>query len=144
MQLVIDCHSPERLLPFWATALGYVPAPPPQGHRTWRSYYLAMGEPEESLEDGDCCDRLIDPEGVGPDVWFQVVPEEKMVKNRLHLDLRVTDRSAPWAERRHQLLQAVERLTELGGVVRAPISVDEAAHLACGVNDPEGNELCLV
>jgi hypothetical protein len=118
--------------------------PPPKGHATWRSYYLAIGEPEASLEDGDCCDRLIDPKGTGPDVWFQVVPERKTVKNRLHLDLYVTDRTAPWHERRLQLVEAVERLTALGGAVRNPIPADEAEHLACGVNDPEGNELCLV
>ncbi len=144
VQLVIDCHSPSGLLAFWAAALGYVPAPAPDGHPTWRSYYLSLGEPEESLEDGDCCDRLVDPDGVGPAVWFQVVPEPKTVKNRVHLDLFVTDRSSSWSERRRLLAEVAARLTDLGGTVRSPIPDDEALHLACGINDPEGNELCLV
>ncbi|MCG6568370.1 VOC family protein [Tessaracoccus sp. ZS01] len=143
-QLVVDCHSPTLLLPFWAAALDYVPATPPEGHDSWRDYYLAIGEPEESLGDGDCCDRLVDPTERGPAVWFQVVPESKSVKNRLHLDLFVTDGSLPWAERREQLEDVVARLTALGGTIRTPIPSTEAEHFACGINDPEGNEFCLV
>lgn len=144
MQLVIDCHSPASLLPFWAAALDYVPAPAPDGHPTWRSYYLSIGEPEESLEEGDCCDRLVDPEGVGPAVWFQVVPEPKTVKNRVHLDLFVTDGSSSRSDRRSRLVEVAAGLTALGGEIRTPVPDDETLHLACGINDPEGNELCLV
>lgn len=143
-QLVVDCHSPRLLLPFWSAALGYALAEPPVGHDSWRAYYLSLGEPEESLEDGDCCDRLVDPEGHGPSVWFQVVPERKTLKNRVHLDVFVTDRSAPWAQRRAQLASAAQRLVALGGQLRTPVPDSEGEHLACGINDPEGNELCLV
>ncbi|MDE9365597.1 VOC family protein [Luteipulveratus sp. YIM 133132] len=144
LQITIDCASPDRLVRFWCAALGYVPAPPPSGHPTWRSYYLSLGVPEEELGDGDSCDRAVDPDGAGPALWFQVVPELKTVKNRLHLDLLVTDRSAPWAERRAELVAVRDRLVSLGGDVRLDIPESEDEHLACGLHDPEGNEFCLV
>jgi hypothetical protein len=42
---------------FWAIALGYVPAPPPNGHATRRDYYLGIGVPEDELGDGNAVDR---------------------------------------------------------------------------------------
>ncbi len=80
IHLTIDCAAPERLVPFWCAALRYVPEPPPAGHDTWRSYYLSIGEPEEELGDGDACDRVVDPDGQGAPIWFQVVPEPKTTK----------------------------------------------------------------
>lgn len=82
LQITIGCADPGRLVPFWCAALEYVPAPPPSGHDSWRSYYLSIGETGESLGEGDAVDRVVDPSGVGPSVWFQVVPEPKTVKNR--------------------------------------------------------------
>ncbi len=37
-------------------------------------------------------DSIVDPDGAGPRIWFQPVPETKVVKNRLHLDVKVADR----------------------------------------------------
>jgi len=34
------------------------------------------------------------PDGVGPRICFQPVPETKVVKNRLHLDIKIADRTA--------------------------------------------------
>jgi hypothetical protein len=51
-------------------------------------YYISLGVPPEELGDGDAVDRLVDPSGHGPAIWFQVVPERKSLKNRLHLDLK--------------------------------------------------------
>ncbi len=34
LQLTIDCPDPQRMVTFWAEALGYVPEPPPGGHAT--------------------------------------------------------------------------------------------------------------
>lgn len=62
LSLTIDCRDPGLLVPFWCEALAYVPAPAPEGHATWRSFYLSIGESEESLGEGDACDRVIDPE----------------------------------------------------------------------------------
>ena len=87
-QLVIDCAEPEPLARFWAAALGYVLEPPPEGFATWDDYYRDLGLPESFLGHGTDC--IIDPAGSGPRVWFQMVPDVKTVKNRLHLDL-ITD-----------------------------------------------------
>jgi hypothetical protein len=62
-QLTIDCADPAPLVRFWSLALGYVPLEPPNGLPTWRAWYLSIGVPEEELGEGDCTDRLRDPEG---------------------------------------------------------------------------------
>ncbi|GMA85243.1 hypothetical protein GCM10025868_04930 [Angustibacter aerolatus] len=53
-------------------------------------------------------DRLFDPEGLRPALWFQQVPEEKAGKNRLHLDLYPTGRddAMPY-ERRAEVVEAL-------------------------------------
>jgi Glyoxalase-like domain len=84
-QLVIDCTDPDRLARFWAAALGYELEPPPAGFASWDDYWRDVGVPEEDLGIGE--DRICDPGGAGPRIWFQVVPEHKTVKNRLHLDI---------------------------------------------------------
>src|ERR1700735_5819136 len=82
-QLVIDCADPARLSLFCAAALGYELAPAPAGFATWNDFYRELGLPEEELVDG--ADRISDPEGHGPAVWFHVVSAVKAVKNRLLL-----------------------------------------------------------
>jgi len=142
-QLVIDCASPERLVPFWAAALGYVPADPPEGHASWRDYYISLGVPESELDCEDCLDRLVDPAGVRPPIWFQVVPEGKSVKNRLHLDLKVGGgRSVPVAERRPLVDATVASLVDAGGSVVRTTSDGDAYYVVMA--DPEGNEFCVV
>src|SRR5215471_12295833 len=75
-QLVIDCADPDRLARFWAAALGYELAPVPAGFATWNDFYRELGVPEEELVDG--ADRISDPEGHGPSIWFHVVPDSTM------------------------------------------------------------------
>jgi hypothetical protein len=82
-QIVIDCRDPEPLARFWAAALGYDFEPPPEGFATWDDYWRDVGVSEDELGMGQDC--IIDPDGSGPRIWFQVVPELKGVKNRLHL-----------------------------------------------------------
>ena len=72
-QLVIDCCDPDRLARFWAAALGYELAPAPEGFATWNDFYRELGLPEEELVDG--ADRISDPEGHGPSIWFNVVTD---------------------------------------------------------------------
>ncbi|GII60858.1 glyoxalase [Sphaerisporangium krabiense] len=144
-QLVIDCADPARQTAFWAAALGYVREPAPAGHATWKAYYRSLGVPEEELEEmaDDDADSIVDPDGAGPRIWFQPVPETKAVKNRLHLDIKVADRTAALQTRREQVDTEVERLTALGAtVVRVP---EEPAidHYAVTLHDPEGNEFCV-
>lgn len=121
-QLTIDCADPGRLVPFWAQALGYVPTEPPPGHTSWRKYYLRIGVQEAELEAGAAVDRLVDPTGRGPAIWFQVVPEGKSVKNRLHIDLKVGGgRAVQLPERRRRVDAKVASLEVAGvSVVRVP------------------------
>jgi len=66
-------------------------------------------------------------DGAGPSICFQQVPEPKTGKNRVHLDLRVGDRSAE-----------VARLVAAGAIV----GFEGDTHTM--LLDPEGNELCLL
>ncbi|GGK10926.1 glyoxalase [Pilimelia anulata] len=141
-QLVIDCHDPDALVAFWAAALRYRPAPPPEGHATWRDWYLAVGVPAAELPPGDCQDRLEDPAGAGPAIWFQPVPERKVLKNRLHLDLRVSGgRAVPLPQRRARVDAEAGRLIALGGRRLGQTTEDD--HYAVQMADPEGNEFCV-
>ena len=97
-QLVIDCADPDRLARFWAAALGYQLAPAPEGFASWNDYYRELGLAEEDLGNG--ADRISDPDGHGPSIWFHVVPEVKAVKNRLHLDIPPWQRTDPIETRR--------------------------------------------
>jgi len=142
IQITIDCQDPSALVPFWATALGYEPRPAPEGFATWREWYLSVGVPEDELGDGDCQDRLQDPAGVGPAVWFQVVPEPKTVKNRLHLDIFVADRGLPVEERQPVVDAKVASLVAAGGTV-IRVSRAHPDHYGVVLQDPEGNELCV-
>lgn len=143
-QLVIDCADPARLVGFWAAALRYRVQDPPEGHATWRDFYLSVGVPAEELGDGDCADRLVDPGGGGPAIWFQVVPEKKTVKNRLHLDVFVGGgRSVPVVERRERVDAEVERLERLGAAVLHKHDGETVDHYGVTMADPEGNEFCV-
>ena len=146
-QLTIDCADVQRLVAFWTEALGYVPEPPPGDHATWREYWLATGVPEEELPAGagDAPESIVDPAGRGPRVWFQQVPEPKTAKNRIHLDLNVGGgRDVPLAVRRQRVTSTVERLVESGAEVRRITDEPEQGHYAVLLQDPEGNEFCVV
>jgi hypothetical protein len=141
-QIVFDCHDPDLLVPFWALALSYEPEPPPSPHATWRAWYASVGIPEDELGEGDCTDRLRDPAGQGPTIWFQPVPEGKVVKNRLHLDVVVAGREVELEERKRVVRAHAARLLEAGAT--APRELQEAeGHFAVTMLDPEGNELCV-
>jgi hypothetical protein len=137
-QLVIDCTDPDLLARFWAAALRYEFAPPPAGFTTWNDFYRQVGVPEEELIDG--VDRISDPEGHGPDIWFHVVPETKVVKNRLHFDIRATGGwTDPFAVRRQQVDAEAARLAGLGATITGVLG-EGLDHYAVGMKDPEGNE----
>jgi Glyoxalase-like domain len=87
-QLVIDCTSPEPLAHFWAEALHYVVAPPPSGFHSWDDFFRSIGVPEHQLGNG--ADIIEDPNGEGPRIWFQIVPEKKSTKNRIHIDVNAS------------------------------------------------------
>jgi hypothetical protein len=138
-QLVIDCKDPERLCRFWAAALRYELEPPPAGFATWDDYWRDVGVPEEELGLG--ADRIADPGGAGPRICFQVVPEPKTVKNRLHLDICASGgRAAPIAVRKQRVDAEARRLAGLGATVLRVLEQDGLDHYAVAMSDPEGNE----
>jgi hypothetical protein len=141
-QVTIDCHDPDVLVPFWALALDYEPRPAPDGFLTWREWYVSVGVPEEELGDSDCQDRLQDPLGRGPTIWFQVVPEAKTIKNRIHLDVYVTPgREMPLEERAPLVDTKVAQLLAAGATQLRKLEGDGA--YAVTMQDPEGNEFCV-
>jgi hypothetical protein len=109
-QVVFDCADPDRMTSFWANALGYKLMDPPAGFDDWPSFWRSIGVPEEELN-GATAVHLVDPDGVGPRIFFQEVPEPKVVKNRLHLDLDAGGgRAVPLATRRQRVEAEADRL----------------------------------
>lgn len=137
LQIVVDCTDPTSLSQFWATALGYVPDPPPPGFASWPDFLRAQDIPEERWNDAGA---ISDPTGVGPRVFFQKVPEPKSVKNRLHLDLAPTRDRDP-AERAAAVRAEVDRLVAAGAVEVAERAEFGSTWIV--LTDPEGNEFCV-
>jgi Glyoxalase-like domain len=138
-QMVIDCADPDRLARFWAEALRYELQPPPAGFASWDDYWRDFGLPEEELALGE--DRIQDPAGHGPRIWFQVVPEGKTIKNRLHLDVEASGgQSVPLAVRRERVDAEARRLEGLGATIVRTIYTEGLDHYAKAMTDPEGNE----
>src|ERR671920_761827 len=108
-QVTFDCAEPERVARFWCEVLGYVMPPSEEGE--WAA--------------------CTDPSGVGPRLFFQRVPEGKVVKNRVHLDVRVGT-GLVGAERLAALEAECARLLALGATRVRLLEADEE------------NESCLV
>src|ERR1700722_6933567 len=112
-QLVMNCADPEPLARFWAAALGYELEPPPAGCATWDDFRRSIGLPDSFLGVGT--DSIVDPGGAGPRIWFQVVPDAKIITNRLHLDIHASgDRALPLTVRRQRVDAEAQRLADLG------------------------------
>jgi hypothetical protein len=138
-QVVIDCKDAARMCQFWMKALGYEIAPPPPGFESWDDYWRDVGVPEDELGSGP--DRLIDPTGAGPAIWFQVVDETKTVKNRMHFDLRASGgRSVPFETRKQRVEAEADRLCRLGATRIQVLFEEGIDHYAVAMLDPEGNE----
>lgn len=119
-----DAADPHRLATFWKRALGYID--------------------EEGYDFADGA-SLVDPDGKLPGISFLRVPEGKTVKNRLHIDIRVTEdeQDAIDADQRDELILAKSAdLVDAGAAVIKEHHYD--AHVAGIVmRDPEGNEFCV-
>ena len=139
--LTIDCARPGELAKFWALALGYVEKPPPAGFASWEEWFAHHDIPEEEWDEGA---YLSDPEGIGPNLTFMQVPESKVVKNRLHLDVQVGGgRENAWEVRWPRVIEAVERLTAVGATaIGEHMLQGKPDHMLMA--DPEGNEFCLL
>jgi len=114
--VTVDAHNPKALAEFWAEVLGW-----------------SIGEDGDDI--GWWIEReLNDPNKTGfPDILFLKVPDSKVVKNRLHLDLRPDDQAAE-----------VTRLESLGAKkVEIGQSTDPDTTWVV-MADPEGNEFCVL
>ena len=139
VQVTFDCGDPAALGAFWAEALGYVVQPPPPGFDSWDAALEAWGVPADQRNERSA---LVDPDGAGPRVFLQRVPEGKSAKNRVHLDVRAAPGLAG-EDRLAALETECERLVAIGGV---RVQRFEAGQLGQGhivMQDPEGNEFCL-
>ncbi|NUS92833.1 MAG: VOC family protein [Nocardia sp.] len=147
-QVTFDAHDPRALSSFWRAVLGYVhPGPPgvelPEGAdplAAWDDFLAGIGVPEDQRNTRSAIE---DPDGQGPRVFFQQVPEDKVAKNRVHLDVRVAP-GLQGAERMAALEAECARLVALGAVrIRRhePAPPMETGFIVMA--DPEGNEFCL-
>jgi hypothetical protein len=139
LQVVFDAADPPALAAFWGQAIGYVEEDPPDGFGSWEAWAEANALPRE---DWDNYASRVDPDGAGPRLFFQRVPEPKTAKNRVHLDLAVSGgRGTPIEDRRRRVADAAERAVAAGATrVR---DHDEAGQHWVVLQDPEGNEFCL-
>ncbi len=137
-QVTFDAADPAAVAEFWAAALGYVVQPPPEGYATWDEFADAVGIPEE--ERGNLS-AAIDPDGDGPRLLFQKVPEGKAVKNRVHLDVNVTEHGLSHEERRPIIDEEVGRLIGLGATKLRDF--DDPTGVWTVMQDIEGNEFCV-
>jgi hypothetical protein len=120
--VVFDCPHPASLARFWAAALDDYQVAPYDEAELARLRSKGIEDPED--------DPLVVVEagpGTRPRLLFQLVPEPKTVKNRVHLDLACTNLNAE-----------TDRLVALGASVLG--RHDGWVTLA----DPAGNEFCLV
>ncbi|ACQ82054.1 conserved hypothetical protein [Beutenbergia cavernae DSM 12333] len=137
VQVTFDCAEPERVGLFWCEVLGYVVPPPPEGFASWDEFDRTL--PAESQGAAFAC---VDPSGVGPRLYFQRVPEGKVVKNRVHLDVRVGT-GLVGAERLAALEAECARLVALGATRVRLLPADGGEESTIVMQDIEGNEFCL-
>jgi hypothetical protein len=138
-QVVFDCAGPDVLARFWAEVLGYKLQDPPPGFATWEEWATANEIPEDRW---DAMSAIVDPEGAGARIFFQRVPEPKVVKNRVHLDVNVGGGlQVPLDDRRKRIDQEAARLVGLGATLLR--AVEEEGEYFVNMLDPERNEFDL-
>ena len=148
IQVTFDAHDPRALSSFWREVLGYVHPGPPgvdlasgaDPLAAWDEFLERIGVPEDQRNTRSAIE---DPDGRGARLFFQQVPEDKVAKNRVHLDVR----AAPCLEgdeRMAALEVERDRLVALGATQVRRHEPDPP--LSAGfivMSDPEGNEFCL-
>ncbi|GAA3541663.1 hypothetical protein AFL01nite_25230 [Aeromicrobium flavum] len=148
VQITFDAHDPPALADFWAAVLGYHVPPPPgvtlppeaDPWQAWDEFLEAIQVPEELRR---AKAAIEDPQGSGPRLFFQRVPEDKVAKNRVHLDVRVAP-ALDGEARMTALESACERLVPLGATRVRRVEPDPPLESGFIVmQDPEGNEFCL-
>jgi len=135
VQVTFDCVDPHRMARFWADALGYEK----EDHTAFVRQLLDSGAitNDDAIEvdggpqfaDVSACR---DPDGIGPRLFFQKVPEAKEVKNRVHLDLHL-------GKERYE-----DEATRLEGLGARKLWFSDDRGSACWtMSDIEGNEFCV-
>ena len=139
--LTFDCADPAAQSRFWTLALGYAPAPVPEGWDTWEAFFIDHDVPPEEWEDGAA---ICDPGGRRPPISFLKVSEPKRAKNRLHLDVKVSGgRHVDPALRAGRIEGKVADLLAAGAAVHRRDELrGRLDHVV--LLDPEGNEFCVV
>jgi hypothetical protein len=135
VQVAIDCKDPHALVRFWAAVMDYTV----EDHSELINSLIAAGQVtrEDTVEvDGKLhfatASACSDPTGNGPRLLFQVVPEPKTVKDRIHLDLHFGE------DRRDA---EVERIIALGATKLW--DGEQGPQRWVTLADPEGNEFCV-
>ena len=134
IDLTLDCADARAVAPFWKLALGYVDEPAPAPFQNRGEWLASYGVPADEWDTGAW---LCDPEGVGPRLSILPVPEAKIAKNRLHMDIRIPSEGSE-DERWERLTAFVDSLANAGGRVLHPYP---GHHVVMA--DPEGNEFCV-
>jgi glyoxalase superfamily protein len=134
-QVAFDCADPHAQARFWAQVFGTEV----EDHHDLVEQLVAAGRmpaEERTVIDGRSAFRDVaavrDPSGTEPRLFFQRVPEHKVAKNRVHMDIHVDEE--------HKKAE-VERLTALGAQHYETHS--DRGPTTYVMRDPEGNEFCL-
>ncbi|MFJ2645191.1 VOC family protein [Streptomyces sp. NPDC087420] len=118
-ELAVDCHDPERLAVFWCEVLDFKVIDRAEG-------LVEIGSWMPTVEE-------VRARQMAPTVQFIQVPEDKAVKNRLHLDVSPIDGSTE------------EEVTRLLGLGATRADVGQGSDRSWVVMaDPEGNEFCVL
>src|SRR5689334_17742296 len=138
IQVTFDCADPAALAAFWAEALGYQLQAPPGDFASWEAALEAFGVPREEWNSRSA---ILPTQGSGPRLFFQRVPEGKVAKNRVHLDVRVAGHEIRGEERKQLVSEKVEQLVQAGASLAW--ETDDVRGSAIVLRDPEGNEFCV-
>jgi catechol 2,3-dioxygenase-like lactoylglutathione lyase family enzyme len=125
--IVFDCRDAAPLARFWSAALGWGVAPYDEtelDRLARKGVYDPEDDPSIMLEPPEDSDL--------PVIFFTEVPEDRLGKNRMHLDLA--------ADGDHEA--EIERLEGLGAKLRN--WVEEDGEVWAVMQDPEGNEFCVM
>jgi hypothetical protein len=139
-QVTVDSADPHTLADWWAETLGWEVEP---SDEAFIKDMIAKGyatDQDTTRHRGVLVWRIgaaiVHPDGAGPDrsrrVLFQVVPEAKTVKNRMHLDVRVGADNVE-AEQAKLIARGATFLHR----------GQQGPQFWVTMTDPEGNEFCL-
>ena len=137
-QVTVDCADPHAMADWWAETLGWQVQPQDEAFIRQMISAGHAADGDTKRHNGALVWKqgaaICHPDGTkrAPRVLFQLVPEAKAVKNRLHLDVRI---GVDDVER------AVAGLTARGA--RALHKGQQGPYSWVTLADPEGNEFCV-